>query len=161
MGQMMAPHFSALMLLGLLASLVAVAAVSDIRTRTISNGLNLIVALLALPWWWSMGLSGSAMMGQIALAAGMLVLFAACFAAGMMGGGDVKLLAALALWLPFVELAQLLIWMALGGGVLTMAMLLRRRLAGSKEAIEVPYGVAIAGATLLMVTNHILTIRAA
>ena len=128
MGQMMAPHFSALMLLGLLALLVAVAAVSDIRSRTISNGLNLIVALLALPWWWSMGLSGWEMLGQIALATGVLVLFAACFAAGMMGGGDVKLLAALALWLPFVELAQLLIWMALGGGVLTVAMLLRRRL---------------------------------
>ena len=157
----MPPHFSALVLLCLLAMLVTAAAVSDIRSRTIANGLNLTVALLALPWWWSVGLSGSAMAWQLALAAGVLVVFAACFAAGMMGGGDVKLLVALALWLPFGELAQLLIWMALGGGVLTVAMLLHRRLAGPAGPIEVPYGVAIAGATLLVVANHILTIRAA
>ena len=44
------------MLLGLLAILLLVAAVIDVRTFTISNGLNLAVALLAPLYWWSIGL---------------------------------------------------------------------------------------------------------
>ena len=44
------------LLLGLLAILLIVAAVIDVRTFTISNGLNAAVALLAPVYWWSIGL---------------------------------------------------------------------------------------------------------
>jgi prepilin peptidase CpaA len=61
-----------------------------------------------------------------------------------MGGGDVKLIGALALWLPLMPLLRMLVLMSLLGGALTLGMLLtqwlRRRNIG---AIEVPYGVAI------------------
>jgi prepilin peptidase CpaA len=86
-------------LLGLLAILLIYAAVVDVRTFTISNRLNLGIALLAPVYWFSVGLPlwpDAAI--QVAIAAGVFVLLAAAFYAGMMGGGDVKLAAALALW---------------------------------------------------------------
>src|SRR5207253_179657 len=90
--------FTEALLLGL-AALLVVAAVIDVRTFTISNRLNLTVALLAPLYWLSIALSpwpGVA----IQLAAGVTVftILAGAFYAGMMGGGDVKLAAALALW---------------------------------------------------------------
>ena len=42
-----------------------------------------------------------------------------------MGGGDVKLIGALALWLPWQAVLVLLVIMSLAGGVLTLAMLIR------------------------------------
>jgi prepilin peptidase CpaA len=94
--------FTDLLLLALAAILV-VAAVVDVRTFTISNRLNLTVALLAPVYWASVALSpwpGIAV--QVAAAATVFVLFAAAFYAGMMCGGDDKLPAALTLWFsPF------------------------------------------------------------
>ena len=63
---------------------------------------------------------------------------------GGMGGGDVKLVAAVALWLPFGAVIKLLWVMSIAGGVLSAAMMLRQRLGKKEEAPEVPYGVAIA-----------------
>ena len=44
------------LLLGLLAVTLIYAAVVDVRTFTISNGLNAAVALAAPLYWWSIGL---------------------------------------------------------------------------------------------------------
>jgi prepilin peptidase CpaA len=90
--------FTDLLLVALAATLV-VAAVIDARTFTISNRLNAVVALGAPVYWLSIALTpwpGIA----VQLAAGAIVfgLLAGAFYAGMMGGGDVKLAAALALW---------------------------------------------------------------
>ncbi len=144
-------------LLLILAVLLVVAATGDVRTRIIPNRLNAAIALLAIPFWFATGLSGHAMLIQIGLALAVLAIFAACFVVGMMGGGDVKLLTALALWMPFDKMAILLVWMALAGGVLTLAMLIFHRLRKNTEKIEIPYGVAISAAALLVVTNDILT----
>ena len=86
-------------LIGLLALILVVAAVIDVRTFTISNGLNLTVALLAPLFWWSAAVPlWPDVATQVAVAGGVFVLLAGAFYAGMMGGGDVKLAAALALW---------------------------------------------------------------
>jgi prepilin peptidase CpaA len=69
-----------------------------------------------------------------------------------MGGGDVKLLAALALWLPIGELVQMIAIIAVAGGVLTLALLARHRLQQRPGRPEIPYGLAIvAGAALSFV----------
>lgn len=151
----------ALPLLVILAALLVAAAATDIRNRVIPNRLNLAVALLAMPWWLASGLQGTDIAWQVGIAAIVLAAFAGCFALGMMGGGDVKLLAALALWLPLGGLVQMLMWMALAGGALTAAMWAAHRLRRSPRVLEIPYGVAIAAASLLSVANDILTLSAA
>jgi prepilin peptidase CpaA len=146
-----------ILMLALLGALLLVAAVTDIRSRIISNRLNAVIALLAVPWWFVLGLSGYDILFQLALAAGVLVLFAICFALGMMGGGDVKLLAALGLWLPLTKMLMLLEIMALGGGLLTIGMVVAHKLRKAPGKPEIPYGVAIVGAGLLILANDILT----
>ena len=146
-----------ILMLALLATLLLVAAWTDIRSRIISNHLNAAVALLAVPWWFALGLGGYDILFQIALAAGVLVLFAICFALGMMGGGDVKLLAALGLWLPLTKMLMMLEIMALGGGLLTIGMVVAHKLRKAPGKPEIPYGVAIVAAALLIVANGILT----
>jgi prepilin peptidase CpaA len=147
----------AIVMLCLLAGLLVTAAVTDIRARIISNRLNAAIAILAVPWWFAIQLSGYEILFQLGLAAALLVLFAIFFAMGMMGGGDVKLLAALGLWLPLTKMLILLEWMALGGGVLTLGMLIAHRMRKAPGKPEIPYGVAIVGAGLLVVANDILT----
>lgn len=132
-------------LIALLAILLLVAAVGDLRSREISNWLNGAIALLAIPFWWSMGLSVWPDMAlQIGLALGVFLFFALLFHLGAMGGGDVKMIAALALWLPAGALLNLLVVMSLAGGVLTLAMFIRHRMSKSEAELEIPYGVAIA-----------------
>ena len=90
--------FTEALLIGLAAILV-VAAVVDLRTFTISNRLNLTVAALAPLYWLSIPLAPWPDVAiHLAAGAGVFVLLAVAFYAGMMGGGDVKLAAALALW---------------------------------------------------------------
>jgi len=152
---------SAAFLLAVLALMLLVAAAGDIRARIIPNKLNIAIALLAPFDWWALGASGSAMLIHIAVAAAALALFGALFAAGMMGGGDVKLITALALWLPAMTMLNMLVWMAIGGGVLTIIMLIVHALRRTPGRPEVPYGVAIVGATFLVMANDILTHSAA
>ena len=88
--------------IALLAAALVVAAVSDWRSRTIRNELNIAIALLAIPFWWASGLSlWPDIALQVAVAAAVFALFAIAFRFGAMGCGDVKMAAAVALWLPF------------------------------------------------------------
>ena len=144
-------------LLGLLAALLVVAAVLDLRSRNIPNGLNLAIALLALPFWWAVGLAPWPDMAlQVGVAALVFAAFALAFALGAMGGGDVKMLGALALWLPWQAVLALLVIMSLAGGVLTLIMVIRQRLARKEGRPEIPYGVAIAFAGLWMIGQRFL-----
>jgi prepilin peptidase CpaA len=147
----------AICMLCLLGVLLVTAAVTDIRTRIISNRLNAAIALLAVPWWFAIGYGGYDILFQIGLSAALLVIFAIFFALRMMGGGDVKLLAALGLWLPLIKMLILLEWMAIGGGLLTLGMLIAHRIRKAPGKPEIPYGVAIVGAGLLVLANDILT----
>jgi Flp pilus assembly protein protease CpaA len=76
-------------LLGALAVMLLIAAIGDLRTREISNWLNAAIALLAIPFWFSIGLDPwPAMAIQLAAGAGVFLLFAILFQFGVMGGGD-------------------------------------------------------------------------
>lgn len=144
-------------LIALLGLLLLVAAIGDLRTREIPNWLNGAIALLAIPFWWSMGLAVWPDMAlQIGVALGVFALFALLFQLGWMGGGDVKMIAALALWLPLGGLLNLLVIMSLAGGVLTLVMLARHRLLKSGAELEIPYGVAIAFAGLWVTAQPFL-----
>ncbi|WP_448500795.1 A24 family peptidase [Sphingomonas sp.] len=140
----------AIILLVLLALLLLSAGIEDVRHRTIANWKNAAIALLALPWWLAVGLEPwPGMAVQIGVALGVFALFTGAFALGMMGGGDVKLIGALALWLPFSSLVWMLVVMSVAGGVITLAMLIEHRLRRQPGQPQIPYGVAIACAALL------------
>lgn len=135
------------LLAGLAIALLA-AGLGDLRHRRIGNRLNAAIALGAPLFWWSSGLGASAIGWQLALATGSFALLTGLFAAGAVGGGDVKLLTALALWIRPLWFVQLLAVMALAGGGLTVVCLLwqaaRRERGDQRDTAGVPYGIAIA-----------------
>lgn len=150
-------------LLVVFPAIMAYAAASDLLSMTISNRISLLlVALFALCAWW-LGLSWNQM--GLHLAAGILVL-AICFgffAAGWMGGGDAKLAAATALWFGFGEMMPYLLYAAVFGAILTLAIVkLRkhplpamaehwpwlRRLHAADQGV--PYGIALALSALMI-----------
>lgn len=146
-----------ILLLGALAIALLVAAAIDLRERRIPNTLNVAIALLAIPFWWTQGLTlWPEVALQIGFAGAVFLLFAAAFAIGAMGGGDVKMIAALALWLPAGAVAQLLVLTALAGGALTIIMLVRHKLAKAEHRLEIPYGVAIAFAGMCLIGEPLL-----
>ncbi|MFL9841004.1 prepilin peptidase [Sphingomonas sp. ST-64] len=150
-------EFAPALLLGLLVLILVSAGIEDARIREISNRKNAAIALLALPWWFAMGLSPWPDMAvQAAMAAGAFALFALAFQFGMMGGGDVKMIAAIALWFPFTQFVNLLVIMSLAGGAITLLMLIDKWARRRSEPPEIPYGIAIAIAALLTLREPIL-----
>jgi len=134
----------------------------DIATRLIRNEICLVLALLGI----ATQLASPLQLAQSAIAATILfLLLMVIYTRGWIGGGDVKLLVALAIGLPLAGVIQLLTITALAGGVLALVHLMMRLLPSPKlapagasfvrrvYAIErwrhlrqapLPYGVAIA-----------------
>ena len=148
--------FTEILLAGLAATLV-VAAVIDARTFTISNRLNLTVAAFAPVYWLSASLApwpGVAM--QIGAGLAVFTILAGAFYAGMMGGGDVKLAAALALWFPPGVTVKFLVLMSIAGGVLTLGLVAWHRARRREGRPQIPYGVAIAFGGLAILAQRFL-----
>jgi len=148
-------------LLGGLAIALLIAAFTDLKSRRIANWLNGAIALGAPVFWWASGMAlwpDAAM--QVGVAFATFAVLSMLFAIKAMGGGDVKLLTALALWIEPLLFMKLLTMMALLGGVLTVGFglwhLSRRR----KEKITIPYGVAISAAGLWVIGNFYLPANA-
>ena len=139
-------------LMALLAILLATASVTDWRRREIDNWLNFAIAALALVFWLVSGVPfwpDIAM--QLGLATLIFAIFAGFFALGAMGGGDVKLLGALALWFAPLDMMRLLIVMSIIGGLLTLFMIVRQKWMKLEGKPEIPYGIAIALAGLWLI----------
>lgn len=109
-----------------LAGLLVTGALSDIDCRRLPNWLTgavaalygLFVVVSPTPVDW-----GSAFL----VASSVFALGFACFAFQLMGGGDVKLLAGLALWAGIEHIALFLTVTSLAGGLLSLAILMLRR----------------------------------
>ncbi|MEG8039682.1 prepilin peptidase [Sphingomonas sp. LR60] len=141
----------------MMGALLLSAGIQDVRSREIANWKNAAIALLAPLWWVAIGLDPwPGMAVQLGVALLVFALFVGAFALGQMGGGDVKLIGAQSLWLAPLHLLDLLLAMSVIGGALTLAMLIEHRIRRSPDAIEVPYGVAIAIAGLLALREPLL-----
>ncbi|MBO6509658.1 MAG: prepilin peptidase [Roseibium sp.] len=143
--------------------LVAFGGASDLLTMTIQNRVSLILmagfAVLAAA-------TGLSLSGWGMHALGLLVVFPVCFAffaAGWMGGGDVKFISAIALWIGFNPvLVHFVAFVAIYGMVLTLGLLAIRQLPVLPGALArqewlvrlhdqksgIPYGITIAIAGL-------------
>jgi prepilin peptidase CpaA len=142
--------------------LLVYVAMIDIATRLIRNEICLVLALLGIAGHFA---SPMQLVESLIAATILFLLLLIIYQRGWMGGGDVKLLVALAIGLPLKGVIQLLTITALAGGVLAVVHLMMRRLpyprlapAGSSFARRVyaierwrhlrhaplPYGVAIA-----------------
>ncbi len=109
------------LLLGGLAIALAIAAFTDLKRRQIDNWLNAGIALSAPLYWWASGLGlWPDVAAQVGVSLAVFIVFAAVFARGGMGGGDVKLLAALALWLPPLVFFSVIFLTSLVGGAMSM-----------------------------------------
>jgi prepilin peptidase CpaA len=144
---------------GLLAGLaiaLLVAAFTDLRRRQIDNWLNAAIVVGAPMFWWSTGLTLGGIGLQLAVAFGTFVVLAGLFALRAMGGGDVKLLTALALWITPANFGWLIVIMAILGGILTLvfgAWHIARR---QRDRLVIPYGVAISAAGIWTIANQYL-----
>jgi len=145
------------LLLGLLAATLVWIAVVDIRTYTISDGLNLGIALLAPVYWWAAGVPlwpDAAM--QVGVAILVFLFFAGAFYLNVMGGGDVKLAGALALWFTPYDTLRMIVIMSIAGGLLTLVVLAAHRARKKLDRPEVPYGVAIAVGGMWLLAQRFL-----
>lgn len=142
----------------LLAAVLMAAAAQDLRSGIIANGYSLaVVALFAV--FATAGLASGrlpvpSLGAALACATLVFIVGAGAFAMGALGGGDVKLLAAVSLFAGSARLLELLAVAAIAGGALGIAALagmplsraagtaggtLRARLHG-----DLPFGPAIA-----------------
>ena len=144
-------------LLAALGLLLVSAGIQDARTREIANWKNAAIALLAPLWWWATGLAiWPDMAIQIGVALLVFAFFAGAFALGQMGGGDVKMIGAIALWLPPMQLLWLIVLMSLLGGALTLLLVVEKMVRRHERLLEIPYGVAIAIAGLIVLREPII-----
>ena len=146
---------------GFIAALIY-AAISDLLTMKIPNWLCLAIAVLFLPAAWLTDMSAAAIGYSLGVA---VAVFAVCFllfALNVMGGGDAKLLTALALWFGLTpSLLVFLVDVAFAGGILTLLILLIRwksHLVTDRglwlpfsltTAKKIPYGIAIAAGAIM------------
>lgn len=142
----------------LVAALVMIllsAGIEDARRREIANWKNAAIALLAPAWWYLQGYGLADAGIQFGIALAVFALFVGAFYFGWMGGGDVKMIGALALWLPGQALLFMLVIMSIIGGVLTLIMMLDHWRRKAPGAVETPYGVAIAMASMIALSEPI------
>jgi prepilin peptidase CpaA len=140
-----------------LGGLLVSAGIEDARTREIANWKNAAIALLAPAWWYANGLDvWPDMAVQVGVAVAVFAILLLVFHFGLMGGGDVKLIVALALWLPLPTFLSMLMVMSIAGGVVTLVMMIDRAIKKTRDQVEVPYGVAIAFAGLLALREPLL-----
>ncbi len=145
------------------ALLLLAAGWQDLRTMRIANRLSVAIVGAFLLWSLAGLASGTLVLGDLALAVtcAVAVFFAGAlaFAAGALGGGDVKLLAAATLFAGSTFLLDFLTVVALVGGVMGVAILAGAPIGPTAPAPDgttmrtrlrsgLPYGPAIAAGGL-------------
>lgn len=150
----LAPQWLALVFSGLLVA----AAVEDAVRLRISNITVLLVIVAAVVA--AVVLRPALSLWQnLAVFAALLAIGTPLFAAGKLGGGDVKLLAAVGLWFNLKGAFWMLVDVLLAGGVLAILIIALRSLGWSEKIRRravilrpgggIPYGVAIAAGALI------------
>lgn len=144
----------------LLVALLVAAMVQDAVQLKISNIISGSVLVLA---GVAMAASGFriALWQNVLVFAVLLTIGAFLFERNVLGGGDIKLFAAIGLWVDLASAARLLGCVAIAGGLLALLIIFLRTIAPKRLAAHVktlqpragiPYGIAIAAGTLLVLS---------
>jgi prepilin peptidase CpaA len=107
------------------AGLLMWAAVSDLRSYLIPNRICLAIAAL-YPVYWLAGYFGGTPMdwtGGVLAAALIFAVGFVFFSMGVIGGGDVKLFSAVALWAGLNWLLMLVIIVGVAGGIVSLGII--------------------------------------
>lgn len=143
--------------LALFSAIMIVAAVQDVREYRIAN-LFIVVLLVLYPGYFLTSALEISVLWNLGLALGFFALGVGLFSMGVMGGGDVKLIAVAVLWVGPAGLFDFLIAMSLVGAVMSLFMMssgLRHgaaylcthmgMMSAQKKILtdQIPYGVAI------------------
>ncbi len=160
-----------LVLLAVFFGLAVAATVTDLRSFRIPNRISIAVAGLfgAYAMAGYADPLGGLLAGGIVFAAGVFM-----FARGWMGGGDVKLLAAVSLWAGTEHVLPMLLIVTVTGGVMSAVEWARLggfnrflmrfvpvtgdapTLAQAREQAVVPYAAAILAGALYVGVSHVL-----
>ena len=153
---------------GLYGLAVAWAVVCDARWLLIPNWTAATAALAFPPAAVIAGLAPAAIAWHLGVGIGLLAGGAVLFGRGILGGGDVKLLAAVGVWIGPDDLLAYLVAVSLLGGVLALAVMAAGRLKRRWPALAavpwlgegrpgtqaIPYGIAIGLAGLLLLARN-------
>jgi prepilin peptidase CpaA len=150
-----------------LTGVLAWAAVTDIRERKIPNSAVIAVLGLSLPWLATYLMLGSFVWVLWAIAGGVMAFVVSfiLYASGVIGAGDSKLFAAVALFTGLANLPMLTVATALAGGAMAAVSFVSRpsramtmiTLRGKGDfGRGIPYGVAIAIGAALVVWSVLL-----
>jgi prepilin peptidase CpaA len=150
-------------LLTLVGAAMIAGAVYDAATLTIPNWISLVLLALFPVLAFSTGLSWTEAGIHVAVGFAALAAGIGLFAAGLIGGGDAKLFAAISLYIGAASFGVYVFAVALAGGVLALLLMGLRYLArfGAAERLNgfkhlamsgagIPYGIAIAAGGLFV-----------
>ncbi len=149
--------------LALFVGLLCLAALTDLQEYRIPNSITMAIAAL-YPAYALLPGAEADVLGAVLLAAAVLAIGTGLFALGVLGGGDVKLIAAVTLWIGPAGFLEFLLIMAICGGVIGLAQSSQWRFGLAQFAADhgedgfartligrdVPYAVAIVIATLVV-----------
>lgn len=144
---------------------MAYAAFSDLVSMTIENRVSILLSIGFIGVGLLVGLSPETIAMHLGVGLACLVATFAMFAAGWMGGGDAKLIAATALWFgPTADLGVYAMSASMFGGALTLFLLLARSQMHPVTGVDfvdrlleretgIPYGIALGAAGLFTFTT--------
>jgi len=147
-------NFPALAIDALFYALLFGAGVSDLLRFRIPNAIVMAIAVLFLAA--ALVAPGKVdWLGHLGAGVTVLVCAAVMFHFNLMGGGDAKMLAAVAFWTGFATLLQFLVVVSVIGGVLALVLLVLRFVCKRVPSVDwprlllpgnpMPYGIAIGG----------------
>jgi len=151
-----------LLFLAVLPALAIVAGLTDLTSMKIPNWISGLLILGFFPAALLVGLAPMTMAIHVAVAVAALLIGMGLFALRLLGGGDVKLMAAACLWLGVSGAGVFVLSTAAIGGLFCLILILARKwlrpyLAGGSGWLgrlmeprgDIPYGVAIAAGVLV------------
>jgi prepilin peptidase CpaA len=159
------PTLISILALLVFGGLMVWAAIGDVRSFTITNKLNIAIAVAFLLFAMPMGMAGADIFNHLKIALVTIAITISMFYVGIYGGGDAKMTGAIALWMGPGAMIPFIFYTAVSGGALVLVLIAGRQIAKKlglpkspkwarrilRKRSAVPYGVALGIGALIAV----------